>query len=199
MRKFIAFLPLAAAAILITGCGDKGPATNSVTLASEAVEKVRVDATQYAPKELAAVDATVARMKDNLAKENYKAVLKDVPQINAEYKTVQETTESNKTLIAAAQNEWQELNTQVPKTVEELDARVQTLSTGKLPKEVTKETLASAKTELDAMKATWAEATTAASAGDTLAATDKGRTAQAKGEKLKEQLAIDASASVAAL
>ena len=193
MRTFTAFLPLAAAAILITGCGDKGPATEAVASATESVEKVRVDAAQYAPKELAATDATLARMKQNLAKEEYKAVLKDIPEINANYKIAVETTESNKTLIAAAQNEWQELNTEVPKTVEELDARVATLSQGKLPKEVTKETLASAKTELEGMKATWAEAMAAATAGDTLAATDKGRSVQVKGEKLKEQLAINAS------
>ena len=164
MRTFTAFLPLAAAAILITGCGDKGPATEAVASATESVEKVRVDAAQYAPKELAATDATLARMKQNLAKEEYKAVLKDIPEINANYKIAVETTESNKTLIAAAQNEWQELNAEVPKTVEELDARVATLSQGKLPKEVTKETLASAKTELEGMKATWAEATAAATA-----------------------------------
>ena len=193
MRTFTAFLPLATAAILITGCGDKGPATEAVASATESVEKVRVDAAQYAPKELAATDATLARMKQNLAKEEYKAVLKDIPEINANYKIAVETTESNKTLIAAAQNEWQELNAEVPKTVEELDARVATLSQGKLPKEVTKETLASAKTELEGMKATWAEATAAATAGDTLAATDKGRSVQVKGEKLKEQLAINAS------
>ncbi|MEO8061938.1 MAG: hypothetical protein ABI821_04230 [Pseudomonadota bacterium] len=193
MRISAAFLPLAAAAILITGCGDKDPATNAVTMATNSVEKVRADATQYAPKELAATDATLARMKENLAKENYKAVMKDIPQINADYKTVIETSESNKTLMAAAQNEWQELNTEVPKTVEELDARVKTLSAGKLPKEVTKAALASAKTDLEGMKATWAEATAAATAGDTLAATDKGRNAQMKGEKLKEQLAVNSS------
>jgi entry exclusion lipoprotein TrbK len=190
MRKFTAFLPLAAAAILITGCGNKEPATNAVTMATEAVEKVRVDATQYAPKELAAADATLARMKQNLAKEEYKAVMDDVPKINADYKTVIETSESMKTLSAAAQNEWQELNTEVPQTVQEIESRVDTLSKNVLPKEITKETLASAKTELETLKATWAEATAAASAGDTFAATDKGRSAQMKGEKLKDQLGI---------
>ena len=190
MRKFTAFLPLAAIAILITGCGNKEPATNAVTMASEAVEKVRADATQYAPKELAAADATLARMKQNLAKEEYKAVMDDIPKINADYKTVVETSDSMKTLSAAAQNEWQELNTEVPQTVQEIEARVATLSKNVLPKEITKETLASAKTELETMKATWAEATAAATAGDTFAATDKGRSVQMKAEKLKDQLGI---------
>jgi entry exclusion lipoprotein TrbK len=190
MRKSSAFLPLAAIAILITGCGNKEPATNAVTMASEAVEKVRADATQYAPKELAAADATLARMKQNLAKEEYKAVMDDIPKINADYKTVVETSDSMKTLSAAAQNEWQELNTEVPQTVQEIEARVATLSKNVLPKEITKETLASAKTELETMKATWAEATAAATAGDTFAATDKGRSVQMKAEKLKDQLGI---------
>jgi hypothetical protein len=197
MRKFTAFLPLAAVAILISGCGNKEPATNAVTQATGAVDKVRADATQYAPKELAVADATLARMKQNLAKEEYKAVIDDVPKINAEYKTVVETSESMKTLSAAAQNEWQELNTEVPQTVQALESRVDTLSKNSLPKEITKETFAAAKTDLEAMKATWAEATAAASAGDTFAATDKGRSAQMKGEKLKEQLGVDST--VAAL
>jgi len=75
--------------------------------------------------------------------------------------------------------------------VETLDARVETLSSGKLPKEVTKEALATAKTDLEGMKAKWAEATDAASKGDKLAATDKGRAAKIAGDKLKEQLAVD--------
>jgi hypothetical protein len=190
MRKFTAFLPFAAVAILAAGCGNKEPATNAVATATAAVEKVRADATEFAPKELAAADATLARMKQNLAKEEYKAVMDDVPKINADYKTVVETSDSMKTLRAAAQNEWQELNTEVPQTVQEIEARVATLSKNALPKDITKETLASAKTELENMKATWAEATAAATAGDTFAATDKGRSVQMKAEKLKDQLGI---------
>jgi hypothetical protein len=48
------------------------------------------------------------------------------------------------------------------------------------------------------MKATWAEATAAATAGNTMEAADKGRTVQAKGEELKTQLGLNpAVASVA--
>jgi hypothetical protein len=49
------------------------------------------------------------------------------------------------------------------------------------------------------VKTTWAEATAAASAGDLFAATDKGRSVQMKAEKLKEQLGLNASASLASL
>jgi DNA repair ATPase RecN len=193
MRISNAFLPLAAAAILITGCGNEKPATDAVAQASAAVEKIRPDASQYAPEELKATDAVLTRMKQNLAAKKYSEVVKDIPQINTEYKTAVDASVSMKTLAAAAENEWTELNEEVPKTVQELDTRVETLSAGKLPKEITKETLAAAKTDLDKMKATWAEATAAASAGDKLKATDRGRSAKLTGDKLKEQLSPEST------
>jgi PBP1b-binding outer membrane lipoprotein LpoB len=199
MRTTSVLLSLAAATILFTGCGSEKPARTAVAQATESVEKIRPDASQYAPQELAVVDATLARMQQDLANEKYSDVVKTVPQLNTEFATAVETANSTKTLTAAAQNEWQELNTEVPKTVEELDARVETLSAGALPKDITKETLASAKTELEGVKTTWAEATAAATAGDLFAATDKGRSVQMKTEKLKEQLGLVASTSVASL
>jgi hypothetical protein len=193
MRTTSVLLSLAVASVLFTGCGSEKPARTAVAQATESVEKIRPDASQYAPQELAVVDATLAHMKQDLANEKYSEVVKTVPQLNTEFATAVETANSTKTLTAAAQNEWQELNNEVPKTVEELDARVQTLSAGPLPKEVTKENFAAAKTDLEALKSTWNEATAAATAGDLFAATDKGRSAQMKGEKLKDQLGLGAS------
>ena len=56
---------------------------------------------------------------------------------------------------------------------------------------VTKEEFEAAKTDLETMKTTWAEATAAASAGHTAEATDKGRIVQAKAEELKNQLGMN--------
>jgi len=41
------------------------------------------------------------------------------------------------------------------------------------------------------MKATWSEATTAANNGDLVAATEKGRTVQAKAQELKSSLGMN--------
>jgi len=194
MRMSHAFLPLVAATLFIVGCGNKEPATSAVAQADAAMAKDRAEGTQFAPAETKVADDTLAKMKADLAKEDYKAVLAAIPKINADVKAMQDAAISMKTLTAAAQNEWQTLNEEVPKTVQEIETRVETLSAGKLPKEITKETLAAAKTELDGMKATWAEATAAASAGDTLKATDKGRTVQVKAEKLKDQLGLSDAA-----
>ena len=77
--------------------------------------------------------------------------------------------------------------------LEDFGETVDALSGSKLPKEITKETFETAKTELETTKATWAEATAAATAGDTQVAADKGRTVQAKGEELKNQLGLNPS------
>jgi hypothetical protein len=60
-----------------------------------------------------------------------------------------------------------------------------------LPKDVTQEERATAKTDLETMKATWAEATAAASAGNTVEAANKGRTVQAKANELKSTLGMN--------
>jgi len=56
---------------------------------------------------------------------------------------------------------------------------------------VTKEELEAAKTDLEAMKVTWTEATTAANNGDLVAATEKGRTVQAKAQEIKSSLGMN--------
>jgi hypothetical protein len=68
---------------------------------------------------------------------------------------------------------------------------VDSLKPAALPKDVTKEELATAKTELETVKSTWAEAIAAASAGNTTEATDKGRIVQAKVEELKNSLGMN--------
>jgi hypothetical protein len=199
MRISQALLPLVAGALLLTGCGNKEPATQAVTQAEAALEGLRADAAKFAPEELKTTEGTLAAMKGNLADEDYRAVVNDVPKFNAEVKKLQDSVVTHQTLAAASLAEWDSLNTEVPKTVEALEIRVESLKASKLPKEITKETFETAKTELETMKTTWAEATAAASAGNTQEAADKGRTVQAKGEELKNQLGMNPSlANVAA-
>lgn len=191
MRISQAFLALAATTLLMTGCGDKQPATNAVTQAENAINPMRVDAAKFAPEELKAAESTLAAMKDNLAKEDYKAVVADVPKVNNDIKALQGAVVQKQTLAAAAQNEWDSLNDEVPKSLEAIQARVDALKGQKLPKEITKENYEAAKTDLESIKATWTEATTAATAGNTQEAADKGRTVQAKTEEIKTELGMN--------
>jgi hypothetical protein len=194
-----AFLPLVVATLLITACGDKEPANSAVTQAEASLETVRPDAGKFAASELQAADATLANMKANLSKGDYHAVIGDVPKFNTEMKTLKDAVVSKQTLAVADQREWETLSKEVPPTVEALQAQVDKLSRGKLPKEITKETFDTAKTDLQTLKTTWTEATTAASAGNTTEAASKGRTVQAKAEDLKTQLGMSADSAVASI
>ncbi len=190
MKAYQVLLPLAAA-MIFAGCGNRGTAQSVVGQAEGSLTTVREQAAIAAPAELKAAEATLAHMKQNFDERQYKVVVADVPQFNAQMKTLNEAMATNETARLAASQEWSTLNTEVPQSIEAIQARVDSLKPNALPRDVTKEELDTAKTELDTMKATWAEATAAAGAGNPVEATDKGRIVQAKAEELKNNLGMN--------
>ena len=190
MKVYKALLPLAAA-MTIVGCGNRGTAQNVIGQAEGALNQAKEEAVIKAPEELKAAETTLAHMKQNFDSRDYKVVVADVPQFNAQMKTLKEAVTSKQTVEAAAAVEWSSLNEEVPKAVEAIQARVDSLKPAALPKDITKEELDVAKTDLETMKTTWAEAAAAASAGHTTEAADKGRTVLAKAEELKNSLGMN--------
>ena len=189
MKSYQALLPLAAA-MMIAGCGNRGTAQNVIGQADSALNQAKEEAAITAPNELKAAETTLAHMKQSFEAHDYKVVVADVPQFNAQMKTLKDAVVSKQTVEAAAAVEWNSLNEEVPKAVEAIQARVDSLKPAALPKDVTPEELTTAKTDLETMKTTWAEATAAASAGHTTEAADKGRTVLAKAEELKNTLGM---------
>jgi chromosome segregation ATPase len=190
MMKFTqALLPLVAA-MMIAGCG-RGPAQSILSQADGALANVKDQAATSAPHELKDAQDTYAHVKQSFDAKEYKAVKADVPKFNEQMKTLQTAMEQNQDKVQAAVQEWQALNTQVPKAVEEIQARVDKLKPEKLPKDVTKEELESAKADLETMKATWAEAQQLAQNANPIEATEKARTVQAKAEELKSSLGMN--------
>ena len=99
-----------------------------------------------------------------------------VPQFNKEVATLREVLVGRQTQIIAATREWETLNAEVPKAVEEIQVRVDSLaSSPKLPKEVDKHEFEAAKASLETMKTDWAAATAAFSEGNATEAADKAR------------------------
>jgi uncharacterized protein (DUF305 family) len=191
MKVYQALLPLVAAITMLAGCESKSSAQLIIGQAEASVDKVRPEATVNTPNELKPVEATLAHMKQNFDLHDYKAVKADVPQINAQYKTLQEAIAAKQAENATTIQEWSTLNNEVPKTVEAVQARVDSLKPNALPKDVTKDELETAKKDLEAAKATWDEATKAADAGNPAEARDKARIVQAKMEELKNSLGMD--------
>jgi len=190
MKLYQALLPVAAA-LMLAACGNRGPAERAVMQAETLVNQVRDDGTAVVPEEFKATEGILAHMKQNLAAHEYDRVLADVPKFNEQVATMKDAYTSKQAVLAAATQEWSTLNAEVPQTVEAIQARVDSLKPGALPKDVTKEELDTAKTDLEAMKATWAEATAAANAGNSVEAADKGRAVQTKAEELKNELGMN--------
>jgi hypothetical protein len=195
MKLSNALMALTVSAMLMTGCtSQKDPAANAVTQAEAAVADLRVDAAKFAPEELKSTEATLAKMKADFAKEDYKDVIAGVPQFNKEVATLKETLVGRQTQIIAATREWETLNVEVPKAVQEIQVRVDSLaSSPKLPKEVDKHEFEAAKASLETMKSTWTEATAAFSSGNATEAADKAREVQGKVDEVKDQLAMNPS------
>jgi PBP1b-binding outer membrane lipoprotein LpoB len=184
-------LALTASTLLITGCtNQKTPATSAVSQAETAVNEIKFEAEKFAPTELKTTEATLAKLKADLASEDYKGVIAGVPQFNKDIAALKEIVVAKQTQEVAATQQWEALNAEVPKLVDALQARVDTLSKSPLPKGVTKETFEAAKISLESLKATWAEATAAFSEGKAMEATDKARLVQTKGKELETQLAM---------
>jgi len=190
MKVYQALLPLVVAMTMVAGCESKSSAQVIIGQAEASVEKVRPEATVNTPNELKPVDATLAQMKQNFDRHDYKAVKNDVPTINEQYRTLIDAMNAKKVENEAIIQEWSTLNTDVPKTVEAVQARVDSLKPNALPKDVTKDELETAKKELETAKATWDEATKAANAGNPAEARDKAKVVQAKMEELKTSLGM---------
>jgi hypothetical protein len=191
MQLSKSLVAIAATTVLFTGCANnEEPARQALASAEASLSEVRVDAAKYAPEELQSADARLAKVKQDLAKEEYKDVLGGATQLSKDAALLKEVVVSKQTQDVAATHEWEALSEEVPKMVQAIESRVDTLSGSKLPKDVNKEAFETAKATLQTMKSLWAEASAAFDAGNAIIAADKARQVQAKGEEVIDQLGM---------
>jgi len=196
MKKYSVFLLAAVAAVLLSGCNtQKGPAEQAVAGAQAALEAVRDDAQKYAPEQLGGVEAKLSDMKGSFEKGDYAGVLAAAPGMTAAINSMKDAAVAKKNeavaALAKAKDDWGPASTAVPKMVDDLAKRVETLSKSKkLPKGVTKEAVAAAKTGLDSLKSTWADASNAASSGDFTTAMAKADAVKSKAAEMMKSLGM---------
>ncbi len=191
MRLTKSLVAITATTAFFTGCANnEEPAKQALASAEASLSEIRVDAAKYAPEELQSAEARLAKAKQDLAKEEYKDVLGGATQLTKDAAQLKEVVISKQTQDVAATHEWESLSQEVPKLVQAIEVRVDSLSGSKLPKDVNKESFEAAKATLQSMKSLWAEASAAFDAGNATLATDKARQVQAKGEEVIGQLAM---------
>ena len=192
MKLFKPLIAIAASTIVFTGCAsNEAPARQALASAEASLGEVRVDAAKFAPEELKSVETRLAKVKQDLAKQEYKDVLGGATQLTKETAALKDIVVSKQTQSVAATHEWESLSEEVPKMVEAIESRVHTLSASrKLPADVDKEAVESAKSALKSMKSEWAEANEAFHEGNAIEAADKARMVQARGEKVIDLLGM---------
>jgi len=199
MKKSSYWVLAVLAALFIAGCqSQRAPAEQGVAAADSALTSIRDMATRYAPDQLQAVDAQLASAKDSLAKGDYKAVMAALPGLNSAISSLKDTATAKQAeaeaATAKAKDAWGPLSSDVPKMVDAVSSRVDILSKSHhLPKGVTKDTLAAAKSAVDSMKATWSDASSAAASGDYTTAVTKGQAVRDQASQVMHSLGMTAS------
>jgi len=196
MKKLSHWLLAALAAALVMSCANqKAPAEQAVAVAEAALAAVRDSAQKYAPDQLQAVEDQLKGLKDSLAKGDYKAVLTGAPTVNSAINSLKDAAEAKKAdadaASARAKDAWGPVSADVPMMIEAIAKRVDSLSKShRLPKGVTKEGLAAAKSGLDSLKSQWAEATSAATSGDYATAMLKAEGVKTKAAEMMRSLGM---------
>jgi chromosome segregation ATPase len=186
---------LVAAALLAACTSQKEPAENAIAQLETSLNEIRADAQQYSAEQLQSVEASVNRLKENLAKQDYGAVLQGAPAVRSDLESLKSATTTAKAhaeeLLAEAQTEWSELTSSVPPMVEKLQAKVDQISkTRKYPKGMDKAAFEAAKSGLESLKTEWTEAGAEFASGQAADAVRKARNAKARAEQLINQLEV---------
>jgi len=196
MKKQSIWLLAALTAVLVIGCNmQKGPAEQAVAGAQAALDAVRDAAQKYAPEQLGGVEAQLSDMKGNFQKGDYAAVLAGAPALTAAISSLKDAANAKKAeaeqALAKAKDDWGPASAAVPKMVDDLAKRVEALSKGgKLPKGVTKDAVTAAKSGLDSLKSTWADAANASTSGDYTTAMAKAQAVKDKATALMKSLGM---------
>jgi len=187
---------LAAIAMLASGCAQqRDPANKALEAVEDSLKNVRDDAAKYAPEGLKSVDAQLKNLKQSFDDKHYDNVLAGTPSLQKAVESLSAAVNSGKaqarSAAAAAKTEWEGLNTEVPKMVDAIQARVDELTKKKhLPFGVSKDEFEGAKAGLESIKTAWADAKSEFNKGDAVEATSKAKTVKGMAIEVKEKLKI---------
>jgi predicted nucleic acid-binding Zn-ribbon protein len=181
------WLAAGVAATLVFACAtDKEPAQQAVANLDNGLSAIHDSAAKYAPDTLQAVEAQVAKLKQDLAKGDYKAVLAGAPAAKTALASLRDDANTKQSAADAAlaqtKQQWRNLNGEVPKLIADLKTQVDSLSQSrKLPKGVTKASFETVKTDVASLDAMWTDA------GNTVANQDDYAGGVAKGQAVKDK------------
>lgn len=198
MKKCILILAviLVGTAFMLSACGKaKEEADVALKAAEKAINDVKTDAAKFVPDQVKSLEAALNSAREKFNKGDYKAALTEAQAIPAKAKEI--AAKVHEVLAAAnakkeEQNKaWANLSQEVPKMIEAIKSRMDIISKSKkLPKKVTKEKVAGAKAELDAILKGWPQVEESFKAGNVEEAIAKGNSFKDKAAQVLQNLDV---------
>lgn len=174
--------------MLISCSSDKAPAELAIKTAEEAVDSVKAETAKYIPAQVKSLEDTLAEVKDKFAKKEYKAAITEAQSLAGKAREALEAAKAKKEELAV---NWTALSGEVPKMIEAIQGRVDTLSKSKkLPTDLTAEQFAEVESGLAALKKEWATAVEGFNAGNIADAVSMANSVKEKSEKTIEILGV---------
>lgn len=193
MKRIISLTALVATLALgACGSGDKGPAEAALAAAGKAVDAVREDGTKYAGEQFTQLEAALNTAREKLSKGEFKTALESAGGLADKAKDVAKAAADKKAQLTAA---WGEFEAGVPKMMEGLKARLDSLAQSKkLPDGMDKAKLDGLRAAYEEAAGMFAKAKEAAASGDFFNATDLGAKIKAKIAEIAAALGLKQAA-----
>jgi len=174
--------------LFFAGCSENSKAKASAALkaSEEAFNAVKDDAAKYAPEQAQKIKDALAKAKADIEKTDYPAALVAAKEISAK---AQQLRSAALQAQEELDRQWTEVNRDVPKLMDQVEARAKRLeSLHKLPPK--------ASLKLAAAKKEWANSTAALKAGNLREALAKAKIVQADLWEAAEAVGLNVKESV---
>lgn len=157
MKRILSVTVAVLFAVALGACSSaKAPAEQAIKAAEEALNAVKAEAMKYIPEQVKKAEDALKAAKDNFEKRDYPAAAAAAKEVAAKAKDLVTGAAARKAELTKS---WEEMNATLPKMIADIKSRLSTLAKSKkLPKNLDKAKMESAKSELDAVGREWEEA-----------------------------------------
>ncbi len=194
MKKSFALVAvLLVGLMMVVGCSrDKEPAEAAIKAAEAAIGAAKAEAMKYVPDQVKGVEDALKAAKDAFEKKEYTQALNAAKNLPGKVKDL--AAAAKKAELTKA---WEEIAGAVPKMMEDIKGRVDSLAKSKkLPKGMDKAKVEGAKAGLAEITQAWTDADNAFKGGNIGDAIAKGNAVKAKATEIMGALGMQAAPAV---
>jgi len=198
MKRILSVVAVLLFAVGLAACSNqKAPAEQALKAAEEALNAGKAEAMKYVPDMVKSVEDALTAAKDTFAKGDYAGATTAATAVAAKAKDLVSASAAKK---AELTKDWEELNAGMPETIAAIQSRVDALSKNKkLPKNLDKAKMESAKSDLAEVGKSWDEASQAYKEGNLADALAKGKGAKEKAAQIMSSLGMTAPPAAGAV